>query len=284
MNINMSEISRKIFAPVFSFLGSLLRVSFLTFIVSVFLFVIFFFIIYKINPFKPCLDKLERLTIRFKPYDLMRWLIYDYLTRGDRVGMFKEYGFTIFVGRQGAGKTISMIQYLNDMKAKYPDCIIVTNFWYKYANHRMEDWRDLLEIRNGEKGVIFAIDEIHSEYSSASWKDFPESLLSEISMQRKQKIKIVGTAQVFNRVAKPIREQAFSVIYCDTYFGRLTFNKEYDASEYSTADTPYEVKNKVKPLWKSNFVQSNLLRNCYDTYEKIERMKKIEFIPRNERH
>lgn len=147
----------------------------------------------------------------------------------------------------------------------------------------MKDWRDFMEIRNGEDGVIFAIDEIHSEYSAASWKDFPEALLSEISMQRKQRVKIVATSQVFCRVAKPIREQAFSVMVCRTYFGRLTFFKEYDAAEYSTSDTPYKVKKSVKPIWKSVFVQSNALRRSFDTYEKIERMKKLDFIPRGER-
>lgn len=283
-NFDMYAIVQKIFEPLFITAGNIIRNLLAVSLISVVLFLLLFFIRYGVNPFKPSPERLKNLQIKFKLYDLMRWLIYDFLTRHERSHIFQPYGFTIFVGRQGAGKTISMIQYLNDMKAKYPDCIIVTNFWYKYANHRMEDWRDLLEIRNGEKGVIFAIDEIHSEYSSASWKDFPESLLSEISMQRKQKVKIVGTAQVFSRVAKPIREQAFSVVCCDTYFGRLTFNREYDAAEYSTSDNPYQVKKKVKALWKSRFVQSNYLRNCYDTYEKIERMKKIEFIPRNERH
>lgn len=207
----------------------------------------------------------------------------DFLNRKSKLLEFKEFGFTIFVGRQGSGKTISMIEYLEYMKKKYPKVIIVTNFKYTGATHQFLDWRDLMEIRNGLDGVVFAIDEIHSEYSSASWKDFPESLLSEISMQRKQRIKIVATSQVFSRVAKPIREQCFSVVHCSTYFNRLTKNVEYDAAEYSTSDNPYILKKKVKSIAKKYFVQSNTLRLSYDTYEKIERMKKLDFIPRKER-
>lgn len=281
--IDMTAIMQRVFSPVvdmfFSFIYGVLSVA----LFFLFLFVLVFVLRYKMYPPNIKADRLEKLSISFLPYDLFRWLVWDFLTRKQRDQVFSEYGFSIFTGRQGAGKTVSMIRYLDLMRKKYPNVKIITNFNYAYADKRMKDWRDFMEIRNGEDGVIFAIDEIHSEYSAASWKDFPEALLSEISMQRKQRVKIVATSQVFCRVAKPIREQAFSVMVCRTYFGRLTFFKEYDAAEYSTSDTPYKVKKSVKPIWKSVFVQSNALRRSFDTYEKIERMKKLDFIPRGER-
>ena len=281
--IDMTAIMQRVFSPVvdmfFSFIYGVLSVA----LFFLFLFVLVFVLRYKMYPPNIKADRLEKLSISFLPYDLFRWLVWDFLTRKQRDQVFSEYGFSIFTGRQGAGKTVSMIRYLDLMRKKYPNVKIITNFNYAYADKRMKDWRDFMEIRNGEDGVIFAIDEIHSEYSAASWKDFPEALLSEISMQRKQRVKIVATSQVFCRVAKPIREQAFSVMVCRTYFGCLTFFKEYDAAEYSTSDTPYKVKKSVKPIWKSVFVQSNALRRSFDTYEKIERMKKLDFIPRGER-
>lgn len=281
--IDMAAIMQRVFSPVvdmfFSFIYGVLSVA----LFFLFLFVLVFVLRYKMYPPNIKADRLEKLSISFLPYDLFRWLVWDFLTRKQRDQVFSEYGFSIFTGRQGAGKTVSMVRYLDLMRKKYPNVKIITNFNYAYADKRMKDWRDFMEIRNGEDGVIFAIDEIHSEYSAASWKDFPEALLSEISMQRKQRVKIVATSQVFCRVAKPIREQAFSVMVCRTYFGRLTFFKEYDAAEYSTSDTPYKVKKSVKPIWKSVFVQSNALRRSFDTYEKIERMKKLDFIPRGER-
>ena len=281
--IDMAAIMQRVFSPVvdmfFSFIYGVLSVA----LFFLFLFVLVFVLRCKMYPPNIKADRLEKLSISFLPYDLFRWLVWDFLTRKQRDQVFSEYGFSIFTGRQGAGKTVSMVRYLDLMRKKYPNVKIITNFNYAYADKRMKDWRDFMEIRNGEDGVIFAIDEIHSEYSAASWKDFPEALLSEISMQRKQRVKIVATSQVFCRVAKPIREQAFSVMVCRTYFGRLTFFKEYDAAEYSTSDTPYKVKKSVKPIWKSVFVQSNALRRSFDTYEKIERMKKLDFIPRGER-
>lgn len=281
--IDMAAIAEKILSPLVNMFFSLVAGVLLLALAALLVFVLAFVLRYKIYPPHIQAERLRKLSIAFAPYDLMRWLLVDFLTRKERRKIFDEYGFSIFTGRQGAGKTISMVCYLEKMRKKYPNVKIVTNFSYEHADHRMEDWRDLLEIRNGEDGVIFAIDEIHSEYSAASWKDFPESLLSEISMQRKQRMKIVATSQVFSRVAKPIREQAFSVMCCSTFWGRLTTIKEYDAAEYSTSDTPYKVKKGVKPIWKTAFIQSDALRRSYDTYEKIERMKKLDFIPRSER-
>lgn len=71
-----------------------------------------------------------------------------------------------------------------------------TNFAYKYQNAPLESLNDLLKYRNDDDGVIFAIDEIQNEFSSATSKDFPETLLSEITMQRKHKITILSSSQV----------------------------------------------------------------------------------------
>lgn len=284
MGIDMFSLVWTGLQPLLSAIKTIFVVSLAVTSVSIVTFVLLFLLV---CPFYLKKDKkafLINRKISFKYYDLIRWMVYDFITRGERRFIFKPFGFTIFVGRQGQGKTISLVKYLHEMKKRYPKCLIICNFESSVSDMRMKDWHDLLEINNGEDGVIFAIDEIHSEYSSASWKDFPENILSQISMQRKQKIKIVATSQVFARVAKPIREQTFSVIECHTYFNRFTTNREYDSEDYVTAENGITVRKKVRAIWKSRFVQDNVLRASYDTYEKIERMRKVEFIPRNERH
>lgn len=283
VDFNMYEIFSNMFKPVTDFIYGFFLVVLVGAIALLVGFIAIFMIRYRINPFNCCAGYLMILRIKWWPYDLLRWFIYDLLTMKQRKKVFNRFGFTIFCGRQGSGKTISMVDYLNKAKEAYPKCKIVTNFQYANADYIMKDWHDFLEIRNGEDGVIFAIDEIHSEYSAESWKDFPETILSEISQQRKQRIKIVATAQVFSRCAKQIREQAFSVIMCTTFLGRLTMTREYDAAEYGTSDSPYMVKKRCRPISRGLFVQSDKLRECYDTFEKIERMKKIEFIKRHER-
>ena len=280
----MADVIGKFISSFFGVIFSILQYLFGTVALLVLGALVFFFIRYRFNPFRLTVDKLRQPYIRHKYLDLFRWLLVDFLERDKHRGEFKEYGFTFFVGRQGAGKTISMVRYLEVMKERYPDCLIVTNFQYYRSNYIMTDWRDLLFVRNGEKGVIFAIDEIHSEYDSSKWADIPEELLSEISQQRKQRIKIIASSQFYGRVAKPLREQAMTVVYCKTLFGRLTLNREYDALEYACiTDNPLVAQKKIKPLRKSSFVQSDFLRRCYDTYAKVERMRKTKFIPRSSR-
>jgi hypothetical protein len=280
----MGAAFEKLFSSFFGLIWGLLRFFFGFSLFFVICFLGFFFIRYRFNPLRLRLKPLKRTYIRYKYFDLFRWLLVDFLERNKHRGEFREFGFTFFVGRQGAGKTISMVRYLEVLKERYPECVIVTNFQYYRSDHIMTDWRDLLTIRNGINGVVFAVDEIHSEYDSSKWNDIPEDLLSEISQQRKQRVKIIASAQFFTRVAKPLREQAVTVVSCDTFLGRLTTNREYDALDYACiVDNPLVARKKIKPLRKSSFVQSDFLRQCYDTYAKVERMSKTSFSRRADR-
>lgn len=212
--------------------------------------------------------------------DFMRWKIADlfyFLINGKQFNLF---GVSIFCGRQGSGKTISMVEMLNRIKNAYPDCLIVTNFNYFQQDFMLDDWRQLLDIRNGTKGVVFAIDEIQNEYDNTKWQDFPEGILSVITQQRKQRIKILLTSQVYSRVVKQIREQCFEVIECKTFLGRWTRLKCYDADDYnSIIDSPsLEKKFKLPKKWRYSFIQSDYLRNCYDSFAVVDKMKKSDFI------
>ena len=282
--IDMGSVVGNMFAPIGAFLGLVIKIIVCGGCALLFGALAYFLIRYHFNPLRLRVDDLRAPYIKNRWLDLFRWLLVDFLERDLHRGEFNEYGFTFYVGRQGAGKTISMVRYLELMKEKYPKCIIVTNFAYYRSDHIMTDWRDMLTLRNGTDGIIFAIDEIHSEYSAKSWNDVPESLLSEVSQQRKQRVQIVATAPVFTRVATPLREQAATVVSCSTWAGRLTRNREYDALQYAMiVENPVAVKRKVKPLHKTSFVQSDALRACYDTFEKIRRMEKIQFSPRKDR-
>lgn len=196
---------------------------------------------------------------------------------------FREYGLTLYVARQGGGKTVSMVEYLERMREKYPKAIIVTNFDYRYQDKAMEGWQDFFDIRNGTDGVIFAIDEIQNEFSSSAWKNFPETLLSEITQQRKQRIKIVATTQIFTRTVKQLREQANDVVQCVTFGNRWTFNKRFDAVDYNNSIDSPSAREKVRILGRSSFVHDDYLRDLFDTYAKVERMKKLGFLERSDR-
>ena len=234
------------------------------------------------------IPRIEMPILRFLSMfiDFTRWLVYDLLWTIINGRIFKPYGLTCFVGRQGGGKTISMVEYLDRMKEMYPDCIVVTNFNYIKQDLPFTSWRQFTEVRNGLNGVIFAIDELQNEYNSNNWKDFPEDLLSVVTMQRKQRIKIIATSQVFTRVVKQLREQCYEVVECKTFLGRWTRQKCYDADDYNyIIDNPTpERKFKTRKKWKYSFIQSNLVRKLFDSYAVVESIKQKEYIERSERN
>lgn len=219
-------------------------------------------------------------------WEFSQWKLVDMKRKkaDERMGIqrFAEFGLKMYTGRQGSGKTISLVSRLNDLHKIYPKALIYTNFSYRYATGRITSLHDLLTIRNGDDGVIFAFDEIQNEFSSAASKDFPEELLGTITMQRKQHIVILSTSQVFTRVAKPLREQCYEVIECKTYFQRWTRQKCYDADDYNDMIEQKDAKKRFKTpkKWKRSFIQDDFTRGCYDTMEVVGRLSRQGFAPR----
>lgn len=215
------------------------------------------------------------LFIGYKFYDAYRILRYG--------RPFSEYGVSFFVGEQGSGKSIAMTEYLESMRAQYPDVMIVTNYGYIHQTQEFTDWKDFFNIRNGEKGVIFAIDEIQNEFNNKSWKNFPEELLSEITQQRKQKIKIVCTSQIYEDVAIQLRRQAFFIIECMTVAGRWTIADCYKRKDYEKSLNSVEGTGKVRKMWRKTFVQDGHIRTLYNTELKIERLQRTTFMSKKDR-
>lgn len=195
------------------------------------------------------------------------------------IKIFKPFGLTMFTGAQGSGKTISMVDYCLELKEIYPKCKLYSNFEIEGQDGVIKNLNDLLKLRNGEDGIIFCIDEIQNEFSTASSRNFPETLLSTLTQQRKQRIHIVASSQVFTRVAKPIREQCYCVCDCRTFFGRWTRVRAYPADEYNSIidSNSLDKKRKLRKLWKKSFIQTDELRNKYDTYAVVKRLSRAGF-------
>lgn len=181
---------------------------------------------------------------------------------------FKEFGMHLFVGSQGSGKTVSMVEWLQATKRAYPKCKIITNFNYKYQDDEIKDWTSLLNINNENLGVIKCIDEIQTWFSSKESGQMPYELLGEICQQRKQRSCIVGTAQVFSRVSKEIREQTLYVYCPKTFFGCLTVVRRTTPEHWDNEKQTFKRYNKMY-----FFVHTEEIRNAFDTFKKIERYK-----------
>lgn len=190
---------------------------------------------------------------------------------------FKEYGLHMFCGEQGSGKTVSVVHKLQDLKARYPKCKIRTNMSYKHEDGKLEHWKELVSNDNGEYGQVEVLDEIQTWFSSIQSKDFPPEMITEISQQRKQRKMLIGTAQVFGRIAKPIREQTTFVYLPMTILGCLTIVRVSKPQFWD------EEKQVFKRYLKTYFfVHTEDIRNSFDTYKKIQKYKDEGFIEKTQ--
>jgi len=190
-------------------------------------------------------------------------------------GEFKQYGLHLICGEQGSGKTTACVDLiLNNWKKKYPFLKTYTNMFMKGQDGAITHWKDLLreDRNNGVYGVVNVIDEIMAWFSSLQSKDFPPEMLSEISQQRKQRKVILGTAQVFGRVAKPIREQTLYVYLPRTFCGVLTVVRVTKPIYYDE-----ETFNFKKYLRTYFFVHNPFIRDSFDTYLKVQKMAQSGF-------
>lgn len=217
---------------------------------------------------------------------------------------FNPIGTMIFCGSQGKGKTLSAVNYIYRIMEEYPFCVLVTNVQLKeypftarllgskvisnedneevtidkiqrgtYDNRVVVEYSglDCLKfVNNGEFGVVYLIDEIHLELNSLESKNIDVDVMVEISQQRKQRKHIVGTSQVYMRLAKPLREQIFDIVLCNNYFKIFQFNKLIDG-EKSTEENG---KLNAEVVGRYFYIHSPEMYNRYDTFAKMKRYNK----------
>lgn len=186
---------------------------------------------------------------------------------------FYEDGITVFCGVQGAGKTLSAVKYCVELLDRYPKAIMVSNVHINRPDleNRILKWKgleSLAKVQNGEYGVIYLIDEMHLIFNSLESKQIPIEVFATISQQRKQRKCIVGTSQLFLRMAKPFREQVKQVVFCSPcFFGFKILNEWVDGDDIMEVNDGVLFENQKN----TSFYKSEELYNLYDTYAVIER-------------
>ena len=175
----------------------------------------------------------------------------------------------------GSGKTLSAVQYVKKVCELYPKCILCTNTkilglpeYTKVIEY--EGIESLTKIENGKEGVLYFIDEIHLEFNSLESKNVPIEVMIEVSQQRKQRKHIVGTSQVYMRMAKPLREQIKNVVLCKNFLHCIQFNKLINGDSAIEKDGKLVFDTVKNSIW----FHSPELYGCYDTYAKMKRYRK----------
>ena len=130
---------------------------------------------------------------------------------------FHPDGIILMCGSQGSGKTLSACKAVKKILADYPKAIFCSNLVIHGLDRPIIPFTDyslIGDLENAEKGVVFLIDEIQLLFNSLESKQIPISEIANFCQMRKVRRIIIGTTQVYGRVAKPIREQIKYAVLC----------------------------------------------------------------------
>lgn len=268
------------------------------------------------------MDSLECLKGSHNPFNIFKIINYKRKFNLNNPTFFHPCGLLVFCAEQGAGKTLSAVQYTIKVNREYENCVLCTNVsikqfpincFYKIENvdnttyvvkYYLLDTNELVRevfvsefggetttiikkhkdvkiviaydgldcikyLSNGIEGVFYLIDEIHLEFNSLESKNIPIEIMVEVSQQRKQRKHIVGTSQVYMRLAKPLREQIDTVVICKNYLSCIQFNTVIDGK------TAVEENGKLHADIIRKFFWFHLpsLYDSYDTYAKMKRYR-----------
>lgn len=203
-------------------------------------------------------------------FDFPRRLCLDIFNRNPNE--FSYYGFWLFCGEQGSGKSISATHFINTIKNEFPLCKIFSNIALKFSNHFIDSHEDIIFNSNGDKGTVIFIDEIQNWFNSSERVNFPPEMIQEICQQRKQHKIIIGTSQCFNRISLPLRQQVNYLCLPLTIAGCLTIVRVY--RPIVSEDGQIKKKRHFKTYF---FVHDDFLRSSYDTWEKVKRLSLKNF-------
>lgn len=187
-------------------------------------------------------------------------------------------GIICFCGEQGSGKTLSAVNYVYNVCKKYPKCLVCTNVGLQWdLDNKVVSYTGpeaMLAMDNGSAGIIFLLDEMHIEFNSLESKGMDAHIFELVSQQRKARKHIVGTSQVFGRLAKPFREQFKYAVCCDNFFGLIFRQQIFKAMNVSSGE---DITTRLSPRATRIFIPNPVDFCRYDTTQIIRRMRSDGF-------
>lgn len=211
------------------------------------------------------------------PLRVIDTLKYKILFARNNPDYFYPSGIWVFCGPQGSGKTLSAVKCLKEIKKEYPKALVVSNLELKNVDFDVipfTDYEQLTTMSNGIEGIIFLLDEIHVLWNSLESKEVPISEMATFCQMRKDRRVIIGTSQVYSRIAKPIREQLQYIIDCHNVFNLFQYNDILDPTECTEKNGHLEAVSLGRKFW----FHTPDLYNSYDTLFKIKKAERKEVI------
>lgn len=175
-------------------------------------------------------------------------------------GQHYTFGFRLYCGKQGSGKTYSAVK----KALEFEGANLITNLYLNvpFDYHHINIVDEISYCLDDTKQNIILLDEIQTLLDS---RNFNADFYRLFCQLRKRNVLILGTGQVFERVAKPLREQVNKLYFCRTYGGALTVCNEIAV----LLNSNFELPSQLTSLGSSYTVQSDFVRNAYNTSQII---------------
>lgn len=213
-------------------------------------------------------------------YDFVRWMIrHGWL-------IFEGWGLHLYVGKFGAGKTSTMVRDAYVIAKAYPSVTILSNFkLMNFPEHTtILPLTKAADILDAPDDTLVLIDEIGTIFNSRDFvggaKSVPKILFQHLCQCRKRKMQIFATTQRWNFLDKQLRDIAATVTVTRMAFkhpfSRMATTYTYDAADY---DLCYSNPNYTPVcIGTGVYVQTDKIRNLYDTAELVESMLSAEYV------
>lgn len=177
-------------------------------------------------------------------------------------------GSAVFVGYQGQGKTLSMVDYAFRIKQEFPKCKIYSNIRLFGVDYRYiysdEDVKEALSVQNGKYGVLVLLDEAHLYFGKKTGIGL--EVLTAISQQRKDRRRIVFSSQIWEELDISLRKQVKDIYKCKKVFNLIILNRmDGETLSYDKLKGEYVAKHKEYEIYKLN----DEYYSRYNTYQKI---------------
>lgn len=183
--------------------------------------------------------------------------------------IWKGYGMDIFVGMFGRGKSLAASVYVLSQAKRYKLHVLSNIKLFGYPYTELVNYQQIIDAPDN---TIILIDEISTVFNAREWKDFNINLLFQLLQCRKNKKKIVATAQRFAHVDKLIRDITSNVVDCNKMW-RFQNLKFYDAWDYENCMNT----QMLRPVRRECLFVRDIHYNSYDTNELIDNVKRTDF-------
>lgn len=177
-----------------------------------------------------------------------------------------RFGVYCYCGKQGSGKTYSVVEFLlNNKDTKiYANIKSLQGIEYTY----IDGFDALLDLRS-ESDCIIVYDEIFTALTKST--KMSKEVLDFLSQMRKRRIVFITTAQEWLEIPMTLRRYCRFQIECsmiNIFITGLLIKHCYNAEQmkWSNDDNEY-----IAPLVETTISKCNLdVSNSYDTFEQIK--------------